>query len=348
MTLSLEYASESKPFKQEPADAGPTARRGKFRLDPAGPANLAFLWTANGASLYLDLNGNGDLTDDPEGVYKTNTQHSSSDFRYASFSKVRFPLQTSAGAFTWIADLNFNEFSRRLNVFASPRTFWAGKITFGERDYQVAVIPAVPHALEGSGHLLLRPATAATNLFQVQNGSLDAFPITPKFFLNDRQFQVSRRLDQQGDNPVCEIAFQEVPAICGRVELSGEFIDRLTLSDGSLLALFEQPKGSLTLPVATYTDCRVQLRKEQSVAFLDETRHVCAVSTETPATLSIGGPLTNTVAVSRRGDGLVLNYSLLGAGGNTYQLATRDYQNPPRFTARMDGREVASGKFEFG
>jgi len=60
----------------------------------------------------------------------------------------------------------------------------------------------------------------------------------------------------------------------------------------------------------------------------------------------VGGPLTNSVAVNRHGRALDLGYQLLGVGGETYQLLGARRQ--PEFAAYRAGKQVASGKFEFG
>ena len=64
--------------------------------------------------------------------------------------------------------------------------------------------------------------------------------------------------------------------------------------------------------------------------------------------LTAGGPLTNSVTVTRRGNLLVFDYRLLGAGGDTYQLGTTDYSKPPQFAVYQGDQKIASGNFEFG
>jgi hypothetical protein len=62
----------------------------------------------------------------------------------------------------------------------------------------------------------------------------------------------------------------------------------------------------------------------------------------------VGGPLTNSVAVSRRGSSLYLSYQLLGAAGRTYSRIDLDRSKPPEWTAYRGDTKVGSGKFEFG
>ena len=69
---------------------------------------------------------------------------------------------------------------------------------------------------------------------------------------------------------------------------------------------------------------------------------------KSPVGLNAGGPLTNTVTVSRHGRDLRLDYRLVGAGGATYQLADATRSEPPEFAVYKADRKVTSGKFAFG
>jgi hypothetical protein len=66
------------------------------------------------------------------------------------------------------------------------------------------------------------------------------------------------------------------------------------------------------------------------------------------AVLAVGGPLTNCVSATHRGQNLMLNYRLLGTGGGDYWLAAGGDRKPPQFTVARLGRRIGSGQFEFG
>ena len=61
-----------------------------------------------------------------------------------------------------------------------------------------------------------------------------------------------------------------------------------------------------------------------------------AVSATNAATLAFGGPLTNSVAVTRRGRSLALSYRLLGAQGEAYQL--QGPRKEPQFAIYRPGK----------
>ena len=104
-------------------------------------------------------------------------------------------------------------------------------------------------------------------------------------------------------------------------------------------------------PAGTYGSAKVWLKKGAAEAYQAERTRSSAeritVSEKTPAVLTAGGPLTNSVSVSRRGKYLSMNYQLVGAGG-AYQVVNQDRSHPPEFTVYQGDKKVASGKFEFG
>ena len=70
---------------------------------------------------------------------------------------------------------------------------------------------------------------------------------------------------------------------------------------------------------------------------------------KTPVVLNVGGPLTNSVTASRHGQDLRLDYRLVGAGGQTYQLASaRPLQAAGRSRFTRAERKSRPGTFEFG
>lgn len=354
MSVNLRFValSQTTAFKKEPDLGKAGLRRGRLYLEAEGGSGLAVLWDVTNGGLYLDLNGNEDLTDDPEGVIQPRHKSLDTTFKHASYESVRFPVETAAGKYSWVADLSFSEWSQRISFNASPRSYWSGKWAVGEREYEVGLIPNSPGDLDGAAHLLLRPWEPSAQPFQVQNGSLDAIVFPSQLALNQRLFSLSRRFVRDGDTLTCELDIAEQPTKLGQLEVSGQWIDRMVLGDANRAAVLEGPKGMVEVPIGVYPEPRVQLRNGSAVAFLERPNRPgadpVAVATDTPARLAMGGPLTNTVSVSPRGQTLVLSYQLVGAGGERFNLAIRDYSKPPRFAVRQAGNEVATGQFEFG
>jgi len=135
----------------------------------------------------------------------------------------------------------------------------------------------------------------------------------------------------------------------GELKVQGKYIERLVLSqkDGSTKK-FDKPGETIKLPVGEYRLQEVRLQGGYSCGI---TRPISdadwvTVAEDKPAVLNVGAPLKQGVRVERWGRFLVLNYELLGVGGEKYTRVDRS--NPPTFVVYKGDRKIASGKFEYG
>ncbi len=131
----------------------------------------------------------------------------------------------------------------------------------------------------------------------------------------------------------------------GELKLEGKYIERLVLRriDGHI-EKFDQPAETIKLPVGEYL-MDASLKGGYACRFLSGDSRV-TVTEDKPVVLKFGAPLKQTVKAQRRGRILVLNYELLGAGGESY--AGPDRSTPPTFTIYKGNKKIASDKFEFG
>jgi hypothetical protein len=355
MSLGWAVADQPGAFKREPQADKTKARRGRLNFPITNVPPMPFLWDYAQGKLYLDLNRNEDLTDDPAGVFSSAVPAGfPSSYRHGQFTNVHLNFPTAVGRQPWLLDLNLSEYRGRLNAYAGVRSFWAGKVVLAGREWQVGVIdnPAAKRGAAGGGHLLLRPWENRDETFSVSDGSLDAFPFARKLFIQTRAYAVDCAYLQDGDKLRCQLKLQERPAELGELKLSGQFIQRVHLRDGPCLVVLDAPAEVVHVPVGRYGDHLARLGKGNAVAHPERSdRGVTKpliVAKDKPATLVAGGPLTNSVTLTPRGGQLVFNYRLVGAGGETYQFGTTDRTKPPQFAVYQGDKRIASGKFEFG
>ena len=135
----------------------------------------------------------------------------------------------------------------------------------------------------------------------------------------------------------------------GELNLQGQHIERLVLrqKDGGTKD-FHKPGEIIKLPIGEYQLQEARLEGGYSCGI---TRPISdadwvTVAEDKPAALKVGAPLKQAIRVERRGSLLLLNYELLGVGGEKYTQGDRN--KPPTFTVYKAGKEIASGKFEFG
>ncbi len=151
---------------------------------------------------------------------------------------------------------------------------------------------------------------------------------------------------------VCLCDAQEAPeqnSALGELKLQGKYIERLVLrrKDGRT-ERFDRPAETIKLPAGEYRLQEAHLKGGYTCSIITRFsgNDWVRVAEDKPAVLKIGAPLEQTVKAKRQGKILVLDYELVGAGGEKYTGGDRS--KPPTFTVYKGNKEIASGEFEFG
>jgi hypothetical protein len=342
---------QTAPFKKEPAAAAGKSIRGVLNFGGASNS-IPFLWQREAGKLYLDLNGNGDLTDDPSGVF---TAPAARPVNYQTFTGVRLLLNAASGGWPVLADISFYDYGAQPMCIPAVRSFWQGKVTLQGRDWQAGV---VQNSLDSSGslensRLLLRPWEKRNQPFNAGDGLLASVPFSRKIFVDGQAYQLEEIVRSQNGEATPSLQFTEQSVALSEVNVTGQFIGRLALAGRSYLVILDQPAGVVKIPAGNYGQPDIMLERNGAQAYCDYGRFQIlrgriSVDGKTRAVLDVGGPLTNSVTASRHGQDLRLDYRLVGAGGQTYQLARQDRSKPPEFAIYKGGKKIASGSFEFG
>jgi hypothetical protein len=202
--------------------------------------------------------------------------------------------------------------------------------------------------------LLLRSWERRNEMFNTSDHSLDTFLFRKKLFFDGHAYELNLNFsaDAAGSASGATLEFAEQSVPLGELKIAGKFIRRLMLAGTNYEVICDQPANSIKVPVGDYLSFEAPLEQGgvQAYAALNQSTPMPRISirTATPATLAIGGPLTNSVTVTRHGQDMQLAYRLLGAGGQTYQVASINRAQPPQFAVLKGGRQIASGNFEFG
>ncbi len=345
----LQVSPRSSAFTKEPAFSGGKVIRGTFKMGGTTDNGLAFAWDRTAGRLYLDLNRNLDLTDDPSGVFSC--PRGPGDYSQI-FTNIHLPFRTTPDSHPALVDINLYDYGT-VNGSAPLRSFWQGKVTLQGQEWQVGLIEnpfAQPPSLE-SGNLLLRPWTDRNRLFSVYSGSLEAVPFSPNLFLGNRAYRLQCTNVVQDGSAKVRVQFTEQQPKLGELKITGDFVRRLTLEGGPYLVVLDSPGKTAKVPAGQYRSARVCLQKGDAQASLDQRTQAAEggimIAESAPAVLAIGGPLTNSVSITRRGQNLALKYELVGAGG-AYQMAIQDRSHPPELTVYQGDKKIASGRFQYG
>jgi hypothetical protein len=134
----------------------------------------------------------------------------------------------------------------------------------------------------------------------------------------------------------------------GTLRIEGEGIERLVLQGSTGPRLFYYSHDpNLVLRAGTYRleEVVVQGNYSSSGLQIPAEARVLKIEPDGLTTLKLGVPLRQMVKIERWGRSLVLNYQLLGRGGESYIFTQRHGATPPAFTIYQGERQVGSGNF---
>ena len=376
--LPLTFELQSKAFRKEPNTARRTVVRGNLRFGSTVVSNaratagtseedqrIACLWDVTQGKLYVDLNRNGDLTDDPAGVYSYPVPTlSRAVSTYQNFSNVRLNFKTPAGDHPLAVDLMFYNSSSRPQITATSRSYWGGKVSLQGRDWQVGIMDGFNGKVPSpdGGQLLLRPWEEQGRAVQATVDSLEVIPYYQNLFFGGTAYRLETVFENQDGTPKYKVVFKERPVELGELVLAGKYVRRLLLTANEArqtqpryTVLVDNPSATNKVPVGTYAQCRVQLQTSGGVQVSTDSMGVAPLlhtpvvgSSTQPVMLKAGGPLTNVVKVTSQGRNLRLDYQLVSADGRSCRLSPEDRSKPPEWVVSQNGKTIASGKFEYG
>ncbi|MEN6575478.1 MAG: hypothetical protein ABFD90_03980 [Phycisphaerales bacterium] len=136
----------------------------------------------------------------------------------------------------------------------------------------------------------------------------------------------------------------------GELRIEGQGIEQLVLTDAQgQQRTFDNPGPVVTLPSGEYSVQSITLQGGHSCSYSQIPDNLRIVTdANAPATLKAGAPLQQVIKAERKGSVLILNYELVGQGGERYAISRNQDSGTPMFTVYRGDRKVASGEFEFG
>lgn len=368
--------TRSTRFTREPAFVGPQIFRGRFVLDNDNNQSLPFAWDIRERKLYLDLNHNGDLTDDPAGVLTASGQ----DLQL--FRGLRLRFGSEGGPYDVLVDAHVFEQGDTARVFLYVRSLWEGAVELGGKQWYLAVVerpdgrigPTASMKKIGN-RMILRPWADRDQPFLWWHASLrhvhdlshvklvdfpfryagnaevfDAFNVPANLFFGGQAYQVGYRVESGGNLAVVFRAFQPPR---GKLHLGGEYLRRIVLDGGSagFTVVLDSPPADVEVPTGVYPRQLVLL---QGAGFTNVAAglgtNLLTVTETSLVALNVGAPLLNAVRLlPEPASGTVsLNYQLTNLAGISFRLAFQDEKAPPRLEIRQGDRQVAQGRFNFG
>jgi hypothetical protein len=331
-------------FEKEPDFGGRSVVRGTLGVGAEEKDHIGFVLDSDERKLYIDLNRNGDLSDDPGGIFETNDSGS-----WLNFQNIPVKLQTGSFRLPYIVNIGFYLYDQGIpHGFMRIVSGFQAEIEVNGKKWLLQVADDMDGKITRNDKIVLVPVEAKIGLAYEQL----SLPVPETVFFDGRNYGVSFEFKPGETDPSLQVRFVEADCPMGQLKLEGKFVKRLVFEADSALVLLDSPEGVVPVPAGKYRFGDILLDGGEAGLFkMDRyARQADALSViegETAA-LKVGGPLNNSVGVTRQGNVLTLQYKLSGIDGYSYESMRGRATDAPTFVVYNNGKEVASGKFEYG
>ena len=327
-------------FKKEPDYAGDNVVRSALYLAPGQQEYVGFACDLKKNKLYVDLNRNLDLTDDPDGV---RTNRSKGWGR--EFPDVVIPVQREGRRRDIVVNLQI--YGDRYGRYTVKSSWESDAVVLGGRTCQVAVVDNGDGVVDSEDVMYFRPISAdGAEKAEDEEVKLDA---PARLTLDGESFRLSYGLSVDGKTLALSVEPDEISLV--GVALAGEGIERIVMQEDASAGIFYDPGAAIWMPAGYYSaDVRVR-SGEGSRASLWAARNVRRrVRDGDGDPWKVGGPIVGKLACRKTGGRLQFDQTTTGAGSETYSLvhSAGPSLGNPKLRVKKAGKVIHVGKFEYG
>jgi hypothetical protein len=340
LNLNLNHLFGRADFEKEPDFGGRKVVRG---LIPAGAEEKDYIGYAcdlKKGKLYLDLNRNRDLTDDPNCVFTTDRPG-----RNGYFEKVRFSVKSGSLEVPYVAQISFHG-SSYANM--TIRSGFSSEIEVGGRKWKIEVVDNMDGKIGDRDYFVLDCVReGVVGLLR----SLGNLPIRENIFFGGRFYKTDFEFKVKEGKLVLQMRLDELQAPLGKVKIESKFVKCLVVNNDTTQVILDSPAGESVVPLGNFNYEHLVIEGEKSEKFKVTNFHggnEFSVNSDEPTIIKAGGALINSVSVQRNGSVLTFGYKLVDAIGNEYGSLQGSRDNPPGFVVYKGDKQVGSGTFEYG
>lgn len=355
----------TEPFEKEPDTSNRDVHRGVLHcgdLSNNDTPDVGFLWDKSEGKLYIDLNRDSDLTNDPDGVLVT--EHLNSG-RYInqSFPHFQLTITTDTGEHCYQLSAQLYSYPGFQNANFYIHSGYEGNVELADEKWGFQIVDPLRCKIKNGDSVTIWTQTGS------ETNRIDSLRLLETLYLYDHCYAVNFEFKAGDDNKPqlsCKLTEKEVPL--GKLKLDGKGISqlvfdgavRLQTPDGNVAGAVQTlvlPRLSdevLTVPVGEFRCKQLALKPQGNMPTVNpQNVHEIQIPVEadTENVLKVGAPLNHTVKVERSGRVLKFDYQLIGAGGETYDfraIAGYASDNKPKVSIYKGDMQLATGEFEFG
>jgi hypothetical protein len=350
---SLDASLEGvEPFEKEPDFEGRDVLRGELRIGvPDYEELMGFVWSRIDGKLYVDLNRDGDLTNDPNGVLSAEDSHGGEDYYNHNFLTT-FPVSVSTELGTYHYRLSaflqsYGDYFKQARFY--QESGYSGKTTLYEKQWLFQVSDKPGGFIEQGNEFSL------SSIDNPNANSILSLSLPASLYLDGRCYDMGFEFKKsEHSSPSLWCTLREKNVSTGLFQIESKWVQRLAFGNGEILVLPEPLQGEAIVPTGRFLvkQCDLKYNPDKPVISPNRLHEInVTVLDGRENKFQIGAPLTNSVQIERVGKVLKLDYKLKGAGGEVYdaqRIHNYDSNKKPSVAIYKGDMQVATGQFEYG
>ena len=325
-------------FRKEPQYGGEKVARGALYVSPGRKDFVGFAFDEAAGKLYLDLNRNLDLTDDPGGVHEKKSGGWRSEFPGVAVAVEKDGRRREMA-------LNFRFYGTRRGWY-EVKSSWGGEgIEIGGRRFRISVVDNGDGQIGTDDYVhCLAEGAGEDRWHRLEMSAPETLAV------DGAQYAMGYEIGEDGKT--LELTAEPL-ADAGMTDarIEGENVDQILLQGGAKAALLIAPGKEVRVPPGDYR-AQVWVRmgegESQSTWTAQDVRLKAAASGG--AVWKVGGPVRSKLSCRSTANVLRFDQETVGAGGARYALehATGKSMGNPKLRVKKAGKVVHVGKFEYG
>ncbi len=321
------------PFEKEPALAGKEIARGLIPTVPPTP----LIRNITDRELYLKTDHGQDFMAGPLATYKSECR----DGVHVSFWNMRVFSKPGPLAIPYTVGVRIYRHGYNGQLFV--HSGWSSNLELDGRSWWLTIVDNLDGRIDAQDRLFLRDLQTATRM------RTHECSVPQVLFVGGRTFAMDYAFRQAGSDIVLEAGMTEVQVPRGQLKVDAKGCRGIVLREDRRIVLLSGQEGTLSVPAGRYRvdNCLLEPGPDQwrFPEFVECAQGVSVQPGQT-ASLRLGPPLHNAIAVTRDRNLLRLKYRLTGAGGELYECD--DFTHPPSFCVYKGSIKIASGPFGGG
>jgi hypothetical protein len=335
---SLNFDDSLSLVKTPDIPSGSTTVKGYLRTHPERNKSMAFVIDIDQAKLYLDLNLNRDLTDDPNGFGLNSRTHGGNN-RHQRYEDIILTIPRKELLHRYRIAISLDYYGQDQKYgYVNVYSRYGGTFTLNGAQWKMTLNENLDGRLSSGDSITLHPP-------QHESARLN---LPSSLFLNERAYTCKTNFasdNQQRPRVVFSLIPKDLPL--GQLNLTGQYLHYLKLTSKDITIPIFAPQPTITIPIGSYRCSELTLRTPEQKITVSHRRFDTEfeITANEPYTLQYGGPLIPSITATQKGQSVSLGFELKGQGGEAYHIS---HENKPGFTVFKGNLEIDSGEFEYG